>query len=65
MSTMTVLGAVGGLHTLFLLALLVTRRHDEQTQPAAFARPPTHVRVLRDDPGATVAPEHMAFLIGN
>jgi len=30
MSIITVLGAVGGLHILFLLALFVTNRHDVQ-----------------------------------
>ena len=44
----TVVAAVAGLHLLFFVALMATRaqeRHD-----AAFAAPPTHVRVLWDDP---------------
>jgi hypothetical protein len=68
MSIISVLGAVGGLHILFLLALVVTNRHDVQARPTAFAGPPTHVRVLRDDPvdpRRATAPEHMTFLLGN
>jgi hypothetical protein len=65
MSTITVLGAVGGLHTLFLLALIVTNRHDEQTR--STAGPPTHVGLLRDDPHdpkRTAVPAQMTFLSG-
>lgn len=68
MSTITVLGAVGGLHILFLLALIVTKRHDVEARPAPFAGPPTHVRVLLEDPydpRRIAAPEHMTFLLGN
>jgi hypothetical protein len=68
MSTITVLGAVGGLHILFLLALIVTKRHDVEAADPPFAGPPTHVRVLREnplDPRRTAAPEHMTFLLGN
>jgi hypothetical protein len=68
MSIITVLGAVGGLHALFLLALVVTNRHDVEARPTAFAGPPTHVRLLRDDPldpRRTTAAEHMTFLLGN
>jgi hypothetical protein len=68
MSIITVLGAVGGLHILFLLALVVTKRHHVQTAHPPFAGPPTHVRVLLDDPHdprRTAAPEHMTFLLGN
>jgi hypothetical protein len=67
MSIITVLGAVGALHTLFLLALIVTSRHDMRSHPQAFAGPPTHVRVLHDDPQdprRAAAPEHMPFLLG-
>jgi hypothetical protein len=68
MSIIVVLGAVGGLHMLFLLALFVTRRYDVQARTTAFAGPPTHVRVLRDDPQdprRTAASDHMTFLLGN
>jgi len=68
MSIITVLGAVAGLHALFLIALVVTNRHDIDPRTTAFAGPPTHVRVLRDDPydpRRSVAPEHMTFLVGN
>ena len=67
MSIISVLGAVGGLHVLFLVALLVTKRYDLQARPSVFAAPPTHVRVLRDDPHdprRTAADEHMTFLVG-
>jgi hypothetical protein len=68
MSTITVLGAVGGLHILFLLALIVTKRHDVQAAHSTFAGPPRHVRVLLEDPHdprRVAAPEHMTFLLGN
>jgi hypothetical protein len=50
MSIIAVLGAVGGLHILFVLALFVTNRHDVRVRYTAFAVPPTHVRLLHDDP---------------
>ena len=56
------------MHILFLLALIVTKRHDVQAAHSTFAGPPRHVRVLLEDPHdprRVAAPEHMTFLLGN
>ena len=63
-SVFSVLGAVTGLYVLFLLALVVTSRH-ERTMPRAFAGPPRHVRVLQDeprDPSDASGDEHKTFV---
>lgn len=65
MSIWTVLGAFGCLHGLFLLALVVTSRLDLETRPTVFAGPPTHVRVLYDDPRdlrRAGTPEQMTYV---
>jgi len=64
MSILIVLAAVGSLHLLFWLALVVTNVHDHHARPTAFAGAPSHVRVLRDDAldQCRAIDEHMTFL---